>query len=154
MFVRLNANECYLQTKKPRPLESHCNLKFKMLVFGTSPYQTTRAICAILANSEPSGRTECGVHPLRDLCSSSVCCFDLSLIHKFMVEDRLLASFCCAWRRFCLSYRCKLVIAASDQAAGVGIGTGPPGESAFRAVKTSTPVSVTRRVCSVGAMIR
>lgn len=31
----------------------------------------------------------------------------------------------------------------------VGIGIGPPGEFSFRAVKTSTPVSVTSKVCSM-----
>lgn len=33
--------------------------------------------------------------------------------------------------------------------AASGIGTGPPGESGRRAVRTSTPSSVTKRVCSV-----
>jgi len=31
----------------------------------------------------------------------------------------------------------------------VGIGIGPPGEFSFAAVKTSTPVSVTSKVCSI-----
>ena len=32
--------------------------------------------------------------------------------------------------------------------AGTGNETGPPGESGSRAVRISTPVSVTKRVCS------
>jgi hypothetical protein len=31
----------------------------------------------------------------------------------------------------------------------IGMGIGPPGEFSFLAVKTSTPVSVTNRVCSI-----
>jgi len=39
--------------------------------------------------------------------------------------------------------------------AGVsGIGTGPPGESSRRAVKTSTPSSVTNIVCSEGLSVK
>ena len=40
-----------------------------------------------------------------------------------------------------------LVFAAPFVAVGIGIG--PPGESSFRAVRTSTPVSVTSMVCSL-----
>ena len=36
--------------------------------------------------------------------------------------------------------------------AAVGMGIGPPGESACRAVRISTPVSVTNNVCSVDAL--
>lgn len=39
-------------------------------------------------------------------------------------------------------------MAAASPSAGVGIGTGPPGESGNLAVRTSTPSSVTRSVCS------
>ena len=35
----------------------------------------------------------------------------------------------------------------------MGIGTGPPGEFSFAAVKTSTPVSVTSKVCSICVML-
>lgn len=36
----------------------------------------------------------------------------------------------------------------------VGIGIGPPGEFSFLAVKTSTPVSVTSKVCSIDKLVQ
>lgn len=38
-----------------------------------------------------------------------------------------------------------------DTASTTGIGSGPPGEVGVRAVRTSTPSAVTKRVCSVNS---
>lgn len=40
-------------------------------------------------------------------------------------------------------------LVSAGPSVATGIGTGPPGEAALPAVKTSTPVSVTSKVCSV-----
>lgn len=47
---------------------------------------------------------------------------------------------------------CTLRQLSSQLATFSGIGTGPPGESAVRAVRISQPSSVTRSVCSIKAV--
>lgn len=46
-------------------------------------------------------------------------------------------------------YVSDALLASVGPPVAVGIGIEPPGESAFAAVKTSTPVSVTSKVCSI-----
>lgn len=51
-------------------------------------------------------------------------------------------------RSMLYSYASSFPLAGTTAPAAAGMGIGPPGESGNLAVKTSQPVSVTRRVCS------
>lgn len=51
-----------------------------------------------------------------------------------------------------LNYTLDAPLAFAVPFVVVGIGTGPPGEFSFAAVKTSTPVSVTSKVCSISML--